>query len=149
MHLKRYDIVVVTVLVLALGACAKRAPVVHTPTATPPPMEASPPTPTPPVKKPPPKKPAAPPVAEGPGVVLTGLSQPEVVSAFGQPQEQRDSNPGRIWIYRAGACEVEILFLLDVMRNDDFVVDHRVSGTDGTPKSEQACFRRIASRNGK
>ena len=81
--------------------------------------------------------------AATPDVVLTGLSRPEVTNVLGDPQEQRDSNPGRLWVYRSGACSIEILFLLDIMRNDDFVVDHRVSGTDGSPKAEQACLRRI------
>jgi hypothetical protein len=70
---------------------------------------------------------------------------------LGEPQDQRDSNPGRLWTYRTNTCTVEVLFLLDMMRNDDFVVDHRVSGTDGSAKAEQACLRRIvkSKTNGK
>jgi hypothetical protein len=138
------------VLLLALAACATKQ--------APPPLP-SPPAPIThpaPVEKPvkpltPPPKPAAPGELAPPDLVLTGLSRPDVSNLLGEAQEQRDSNPGRLWVYRSGTCTVEILFLLDIMRNDDFVVDHRVSGTDGTPKAEQACLRRIvkSQKNGK
>ncbi|TAL02433.1 MAG: hypothetical protein EPO08_07030 [Rhodospirillaceae bacterium] len=136
-----------TILAVGLGACAlqRPAPAPLPPQPSPPAMQA----PTTPSLKPPPPKPRVPPEAHPEDITLIGLSRPEVTTALGDPQEQKDSNPGQTWIYRSGSCTVEILFLLDVTRNDDFVVDQRMDGTDGTPHGEQVCLRRIASHHGK
>jgi hypothetical protein len=134
-------------VLLALSACTTRERVAEAPVVAP--VETPPPeTPAAAVKKPPPK-PAPPADTKAPDITLAGLSRPEVMATLGDPQEQKDSNPGRTWIYHSGTCTVEILFLLDVTRNDEFVVDSRLDGTDGTPRGEQACLKRIASQHAK
>jgi len=151
MQSRQFHTALIAVAMLAgLSACASHppAPELTAPTPPPPSVEA-PPLPT--LKPPPPK--SRPPSSETQthidDITLIGLSRPEVTALLGDPQEQKDSSPGHTWIYRSGSCSAELLFLLDVVRNDDFVVDRRIDGTDGTPKSEQLCLRRIASHHGK
>lgn len=109
------------------------------------------------VVPPPPRKPkptvrrAAPapiPAPAGEPIVLIGLSRRELANTLGEPAERVDRNPGQAWVYRETGCAVEVLFLLDVVRNDLFSIDRKVTGTDGTARAEQQCLQRIKSAHG-
>jgi hypothetical protein len=116
-------------------------PVVEEPVPEPPPPPSPPPRPKP-------VPPPAPPRAELPSD-FTGLSKAEIAALLGEAPEQTERNPGQVWIYRAGACTAEMLFLLDIVRNDRFVAEWHVTGTDGTPAAQQRCLKRIGKRYGK
>jgi hypothetical protein len=146
MNGRRFHFLLVTfTALLALTGCAKQVPPVVEAPLPPPVVE---PTPLPPVTKPPPPKPAAP-VPPAADIELIGMSQPQVAETLGEPAERQDNNPGQTWIYRAGKCTVEVLFLLDVTRNDQFVVDRSITGTEGTPRADQLCLQRIARNRDK
>jgi hypothetical protein len=134
---------------LILGACTKKVPPPAEPLPIPPPVEEPQPEPPPPPPPPPRPKPApaAPPRAAP--TEFDGLSKAEVVALLGEAPEQTERNPGQLWIYRAGPCTAELLFLLDVVRNDRFVAEWHVTGTDGTPAGQQRCLQRIGKRYGK
>ncbi len=118
----------------------------------PPPVQqvTAPPEPAPPpaMKPPPPKpkpKPATAPPATTPTtpIVVAGLSRGELTRTLGEPAQRTERNPGQAWVYRAQGCSVEVLFLFDVVRNDMFAIDHKVTGTDGSARAEQQCLQRI------
>ncbi len=134
---------------LILGACTKKAPLPPEPLPIPPPMEE--PQPEPPPPPPPPSRPKPAPVTppRPTPTEFNGLSKAEVIALLGEAPEQTERNPGHLWIYRAGPCTAELLFLLDVVRNDRFVADWHVTGTDGTPAGQQRCLQRIGKRYGK
>ncbi len=108
------------------------------------------------VVPPPPRKPKpvarrtapATPAPSNAPIVLVGLSRQELQTTLGQPAERLDRTPGQAWVYRASPCAVEVLFLLDVVRNDLFSIDRKVTGTDGTPRGEQQCLQRIKAAHG-
>ena len=81
--------------------------------------------------------------AATPDIELIGLSQPQAVELFGMPSEQTDRDGGKTWTWRAPRCAVELLFYLDLSRNDYYVLDHRVLGTDGSERQAQACLRKL------
>lgn len=113
--------------------------------------------PAPDIVAPPPRKPrpavrrVAPPATPAPSdapIVVVGVSRKELTMSLGEPAERIDRNPGQAWVYRASPCAVEVLFLLDVVRNDLFSIDRKVTGTDGTPRGEQQCLQRIKAAHG-
>ena len=113
--------------------------------------------PAPEIVPPPPRKPkpalrrVVPPATPTPShapIMLIGLSRQEMTSTLGQPAERLDRNPGQAWVYRASPCAVEVLFLLDVVRNELFSIDRKVTGTDGTSRGEQECLQRIKAAHG-
>ena len=134
-----------------LSACAKHAPLPSPEPPMPPAVEE--PSPEPPPPPPKPSKPKPPPVAEQPRPAppsdFTGLSKADVTALLGEAPEQEERNPGQVWIYRAGSCTAELLFLLDIVRNDRFVAEWHIAGTDGTPAAQQRCLQRIGKRYGK
>jgi hypothetical protein len=81
--------------------------------------------------------------APAPDIELIGLSQPQAVELFGTPSEQTERDGGKTWTWRAPRCVVELLFYLDLSRNDYYVLDRRVLGTDGTERAAQACLRKL------
>ena len=130
-----------------------------TPSAPPPPpvVARAEQPPAPEIIPPPPRKPrpavrrvtpATPPPSSDAPIMLVGLSRKELATTLGEPAERIDRNPGQAWVYRASPCAVEVLFLLDVVRNDLFSIDRKVTGTDGTPRGEQQCLQRIKSAHG-
>jgi hypothetical protein len=106
------------------------------------PAAAPAPTPAPAAQpSPPPRKPHAPPAPTP--IVLTGLTRTETASMLGEPAARTERNPGETWVYRAPGCEVEVLFLLDLQRNDYFAVDSHVTAGGASPEGEQTCLHRI------
>jgi hypothetical protein len=89
-----------------------------------------------------PKPPAATP-AEPTPIVIVGLSRPELTKTLGDPAERADRNAGQAWVYHAGGCTLEVLFLFDVVRDDMFVIDRKLTGTDGSVRGEQQCLQHI------
>src|SRR5882724_7833431 len=81
--------------------------------------------------------------AATPDIELIGLSQPQAVELFGTPSEQTDRDGGKSWTWRAPRCAVELLFYLDLSRNDYYVLDRRVFGTDGSEREAQLCLRKL------
>ena len=75
--------------------------------------------------------------------MLAGLTRTQTAALLGEPATRTDRNPGEAWLYRAPGCEIEVLFLLDLQRNDYFAVDSRVTAGTNSPDGEQACLHRI------
>lgn len=134
---------------LGLSGCQFFAPERGKPAVTKPPATSdatattAPPTAPKPTAKKVPAPPAKPAPPEATPVALIGLSRPELTAALGAPTERADRNPGQSWVYRANGCTLEVLFLFDVVRNEMFVIDRKLGGTDGTPRGEQQCLQRI------
>ncbi len=143
---------------LLVAGCAELRP--HPP--PPPPVVARPvpvrrPAPARPVAAPPPAQaPAAPdhvepqpPASEGvatavaPPVDLVGRSRAQVTGLLGEPTARKDLASGQSWTYRAGDCSLEVLFFLDLSRNDFYALQQHVTGGDGTPAGEQRCLEAI------
>jgi hypothetical protein len=135
------------VLGAGVGACApsERTPPPLVAPSPPAAVPAPPPEPSPPKPRPPKRVPAS---DGAPPIVLIGLSRPEVLATLGEPESQTTRGPGQAWVYRAGPCSVEVVFLMDVVRNELYAVDRRLGGTDGSPRAEQQCLRRIRAAHG-
>jgi hypothetical protein len=88
------------------------------------------------------------PPGESTPIVIVGLSQGDVLKTLGEPAQRTERNPGQSWVWRTDGCSLEVLFLLDVVRNDLYAIDRKVNGTDGTPMGEQLCLQRIKSGHG-
>lgn len=137
---------------MILAACTTRAPL---PTPLPPEPQteqhdkrpADRPMPSVPKLPLPPKPPAA--ATRMLPQSFVGLSKAEVTTILGENREESERQPGQVWAYHAGSCAIELLFLLDVTRNDRFVADWWVTGPDVTPQSQQRCLQRFESRRGK
>jgi hypothetical protein len=84
-----------------------------------------------------------PPAAPAPDIELIGLSRPEAVAVLGTPSDQAERDGGKTWTWRAPRCVVELRFYLDLSRNDYYVLDRRVSGTDGSEREAQQCLRKL------
>jgi len=80
---------------------------------------------------------------------FAGMSQTEVEAALGAAHTQIERHPGQLWVYQSGTCKVELLFLLDVLRNDKFVADWTITGIESTPQNRQRCLRRIERQHAK
>ena len=81
-------------------------------------------------------------------MTIVGLSSTDMVRTLGEPTQRVERNPGEVWTYRTPGCAVEILFLLDVVRNALFAVDSKIAGTDGTARAEHQCLQRIRTGRG-
>ncbi|HJS33625.1 MAG TPA: hypothetical protein VJ924_16650, partial [Alphaproteobacteria bacterium] len=102
--------------------------------ARPPPSPVTPPAPTPPQ----------------PGIKLVGLSQPETAEILGQPAQESDAAPAKVWRYRASECVLDVYFYLDVQRNGFYALHYTAYGAAGaqlaaaaaSPEAER-CVRQV------
>ncbi len=97
---------------------------------------------------PPTTPPAAPP--SQPGIKLVGLSQPETASILGQPAQESDAAPAKVWRYRASECVLDVYFYLDVQRNGFYALHYTTYGAASaqtaaaaaSPEAER-CVRQV------
>lgn len=84
-----------------------------------------------------------------PDIKVVGVSRAQAMTLFGSPLEQRDAAPAKIWQYRAGECEVDVYFYLDVARNDFFALHYDVRNARAAAAGETAerCLQRLYSEN--
>ena len=103
----------------------------------PPPAEETPP--------PPAVAPAAPvpdPVPEPPAPKLVGLNEEELVAALGQPTEQQEIMPGKLWRYQLPGCTVSVALYPEVQTMVFRSLSYEVTSNDDTPDGVRACFSR-------
>lgn len=129
------------------------------PAPVPPPAPRAKPAPRVARLTPPPERPAPTPatpetrvipeVPPPPDIKVVGVSRAQAMTLFGNPLEQRDAAPAKIWQYRAGECEVDVYFYLDVARNDFFALHYDVRNARAAAAGETAerCLQRLYSEN--
>lgn len=131
---------------LALSACAGWSPDEPAPSARPSPT-ASAPRPTQPVAAPPAARPTpknagdlkalrpAPRPGSGSEAAtaamppkLVGLSEDETVELLGRPAEESERPPGKVWLYRAGSCQLSVHLFPDMEKGGFYALDYAAEG---------------------
>lgn len=105
----------------------------------------------------PPPSPVTPPAAPlpQPGIKLVGLSQPETADVLGQPEQESDAAPAKVWRYRSRECVLDVYFYLDVQRNGFYALHYTAYGASGaqlaaaaaSPEAER-CVRQVHDERG-
>lgn len=137
---------------LGLSACAAVGPDQPAPPARPAGTAASGRAPSP--VAPPPARPTVKPTAElgalrppprpgadAPAVPpkLVGLSEDETVTLLGPPSEEAVEPPGKVWLYRAGGCQLSVHLFPDMEKGGFYALDYAAdSGRD-------ACLGKVAA----
>ncbi|CAA7623361.1 hypothetical protein [Magnetospirillum sp. UT-4] len=79
------------------------------------------------------------PAAEAPPQ-LVGLSDAETLDLLGQPQEEAEHAPGKVWVYAAGGCRLSVHLFPDMDAGGFHALDYTASG-DG----REACLAKVAA----
>ena len=91
----------------------------------------------------PPTSPAPIGAPAAPPILLSGLGASQLVRLLGEPAARSPSGQGERWVYRSGACEVEVFVFPDVVHGQPTVLDHRLGAGPGGADAEQACLRKL------
>lgn len=76
-------------------------------------------------------------------IELVGRSRADVVRLLGEPSTRKELASGQSWTYEADGCSLEVLFFLDLSRNDFYALQQHMAGGDGTPAGTQRCVEQI------
>lgn len=96
----------------------------------------------------PPRKPpipAAQPEAALPAPDLIGLSEGALRRAFGEPAEEIDRPPGKVWRYGAEGCRLEVHLFPDLVRGGLVTLDHSLRAETGNAGH---CWGRLRRHGG-
>lgn len=158
MTLRPLRLAVVALLpALALAACSSWPESPIAPPPAPPPgkplasaveRHRAPPVPRQLQQRPPAAKPQTPPPAEeaaAPPPNLVGLSEADTAALLGQPTEQADQAPGKIWTYRAEGCALSVHLFPEMDGGGFYALDYTADGD--LPRD--TCLRRIADAHHK
>lgn len=83
-------------------------------------------------------KPAAPEAREVPKLV--GLSEAETAQLLGQPAEESERPPGKVWVYKAAGCRLAVHLFPDMEKGGFYALD--TTAEEGTA---DACVGRLAA----
>lgn len=88
-------------------------------------------------------RPAPVPVVPAPMISVAGLSEAEVLSVMGEPQQRSERTGRKVWIYTGAGCRVEVSFFRDVTRGVYAALAQKVVSADGA--SGETCARSLRS----
>lgn len=139
------------VIVLGVAGCAPRtappAPAVRVVEAPPPPPhhrhrpvprpERKPAAPQPALNKPTPAAPAL--------QALIGMNQPLTLDRLGAPEAIDSQPPAKVWRYKAGKCELDLYFYLDLRSGQMRTLHYAFTGDADNTAKQQECLRAIAA----
>lgn len=83
--------------------------------------------------------------APGPAVTaatpprLVGLSEDETVILLGHPAEETQQPPGKIWLYRAGGCQLAVHLFPDMEKGGFYALDYGAEG------GRDSCLDKVAN----
>lgn len=69
---------------------------------------------------------------------LVGLSEDETIDLLGHPAEESTQPPGKIWIYKAGGCQLSVHLFPDMDRGGYYALDYSADG------SRDTCLGKVA-----
>lgn len=69
---------------------------------------------------------------------LVGLSEDETVGLLGRPAEESEQPPGKVWLYRAGGCQLSVHLFPDMERGGFYALDYAAEG------GRDACLGKVA-----
>lgn len=80
---------------------------------------------------------------------LAGVDRDEVLARLGPADDVRDQPPGMVWIYREGACSVELYLFPQVAAARYSVLGHKVLPASLGDRERRSCLTRLATRTRK
>lgn len=143
------------ILVAALGVagCAPRAappaPAVRVVEAPPPEHHHYRPVPRPERKPAPPPLALNEPTPAAPSLqALIGMAQPQTLERLGAPEAIGSQPPAKVWRYKAGNCELDLYFYLDLRSGQMRTLHYAFKGDADDTAKQQRCLQAItAARN--
>jgi hypothetical protein len=83
-------------------------------------------------------------------VRLIGLDAEQLRDLLGQPSEEQDRVPGKLWRFRyAGSCTLDVLLYPDVQTQTFRSLNYEVIGNDGSDKGKRRCTAQLQSWAGR
>jgi hypothetical protein len=83
------------------------------------------------------------PVVPAPVISIAGLTEAEILSVMGEPQQRAERSGRRIWTYTGADCRVEVTFFRDVTGGAYAALSQKVVAADGRPR--ETCERSVRS----
>jgi hypothetical protein len=81
---------------------------------------------------------------------LIGLDGDQLRDLLGEPSEERQQAPGKLWRFRyARTCTVDILLYPDVQTQTFRSLNYEVTGDDGSDKGKRRCAAQLQSWAGR
>jgi len=77
---------------------------------------------------------------------LIGLDGAQLRDLLGQPIEEEDQAPAKLWRFRYAGCTLDILLYPDVQTQTFRSLNYEVTGDDGSDKGKHQCAKQLQSR---
>ncbi|MEQ8817467.1 MAG: hypothetical protein RLO51_22075 [Thalassobaculum sp.] len=148
-------VLLVLTLLLTVAACSTAGPSDRSADPSVPPTSALPvPTPRPGENKARPAAPVPVPRPERPSPPfdlgqLGGATESTVVSTLGMPDNVREQQPGKVWVYRHGGCQVEVFLYPSVDVGNMAVLGTALMPDTLAEPERDRCRRDLARRMSK
>ena len=87
------------------------------------------------------------PAPEGtPAFSLSGKSETELRATLGAPTSEEERPPGKLWLYRAGQCTLDVQLYPDVQTKQFRVLAYQIKSYDSTDEGKRMCTAQMQSR---
>jgi hypothetical protein len=79
---------------------------------------------------------------------LLGLTEASLVRWIGQPQEQRDRAPARVWRYSGVGCTLDVFLFFDVVGRQFRALSYEITPNDNGDEQLNRCLRPVFAGRG-